>query len=103
MHDIYITMKCVAVNFAIVQLDAMALYDVGRTLSQYKNMRFRSKIRLLEDTSTSLKQKQDNLAAQLQVAHEQKSRLQNQVDLGINSLKVLKDEYVSFRYGYLKA
>jgi len=58
---------------------------------------YKDEIRLLEDTSTSLKQKQDNLAAQLQVAHEQKSRLQNQVDLGINSLKVLKDEYVSFR------
>ena len=56
--------------------------------------------RLLEDSSTSLKQKQDNLAAQLQVAQEQKSRLQNQVDLGIKSLKVLKDEYVAFRYDY---
>jgi len=58
---------------------------------------FKDEIRLLEENSASLKQKQDNLAAQLQVSQEQKSRLQNQVDLGIKSLKVLKDEFVAFR------
>ena len=53
--------------------------------------------RLLQETSAGLKQKQDNLAAQLQVAQEQKSRLQSQVDKEFKSLKVLKDEYVGFR------
>jgi len=58
---------------------------------------YKDEIRLLEESSASLKQNQDKLAAQLQVAQEHKSRLQNQVDMGIKSLKTLKDEFVIFR------
>jgi len=58
---------------------------------------YKDEIRLLEESSASLKQNQDKLAAQLQVAQEHKSRLQNQVDLGIKSLRTLKDEFVTFR------
>ena len=63
-----------------------------------KYFSWKVKFRLLEESSASLKQNQDKLAAQLQVAQEHKSRLQNQVDMGIKSLKTLKDEFVIFRY-----
>ena len=54
-------------------------------------------IRLLEESSLFLKQKQDNLAAQLQVAQEHKSRLQNQVDQSVKSIKTAKDQFETYR------
>merc|ERR1712136_106128 len=54
-------------------------------------------IRLLEESAAGLKQNQDKLAAQLQVASEHKARLQKQVESSLDDQKALKEEYGSFR------
>jgi len=60
-------------------------------------LNYKDEIRLLEEATVNLKQKQDNLAAQLQVAQEHKSRLQNQVDQSSKTLKTAKDQFESYR------
>jgi len=60
-------------------------------------LNYKDEIRLLEESSVVLKQKQDNLAAQLQVAQEHKSRLQIQVDQGIKSMITAKDQLENYR------
>lgn len=63
----------------------------------YLILNYKDEIRLLEESSLFLKQKQDNLAAQLQVAQEHKSRLQNQVDQSVKSIKTAKDQFETYR------
>lgn len=60
-------------------------------------LNYKEEIRLLEESAAGLKQNQDKLAAQLQVASEHKARLQKQVESSLDDQKALKEEYGSFR------
>jgi len=53
-------------------------------------LNYKEEIRLLEESAAGLKQNQDKLAAQLQVASEHKARLQKQVESSLDDQKALR-------------
>lgn len=60
-------------------------------------LNYKDEVRLLQESAVNMKQKQDNLAAQLQVAQEHKSRLQSQVDQGVKGLQTAKEKFEEYR------